>query len=374
MKMTTRNVLLAAIAGLLAVPTWLELRSDRETFVDLRAAPRMFAGFTEDNVGVVVLKTPKPEQPDGVPGKPAAVLYDQLLLQRVDDAWRIGQPPNAPVEPLAGAPALQSQVELQVFQQLVQIRKDRETLVLADASDEQLAEYGLDEAHAMLVQVADKQGKHFVAELFVGAAAGAGRTGTDGVRGTYVRQKGSADVVLYEWTRPWKLSVDANQWLDRVLLRVDPDKVRAIAIRNTATGRKWFRFERGPQRASFVLVDGGDDLGAVRQAEVEGLVQRFRAFGVQSYARPLSRAGNMAELGLQRDVPVEIELEIAGPSGSDTTSWRLAIGNHVEDETENAYYATCSGSPFLLKLPSSAVHPFELDVARRLFDPKPDGK
>ncbi|MCK5942815.1 MAG: DUF4340 domain-containing protein [Planctomycetes bacterium] len=367
MSIKRSNTVLGVLCAVLAVPTLLQLRSEAETFVDVGRIPLMFDGFTADNVGSIVLGRPKDEQPEprgqNAPKQPQ-VAYDQLVLKLTDKGWLIGQPADAATE-LAGAPARKGKIEADVFHHLRSIRRDPETLVQQGASEEQLAEYGLDEGHAFVVRCVDRAGKTVVADLLVGKDASEWGKGTQGVRGVFVRQRGSDDVVLYEWEKPWRRSVDEREWLDRVLFQLEPDKVRRLSVRNASTGDRTFTFTREANRMSWQAQDA-DDLGAVRQSEVEGLVQRLRYVSAQSFERPMSRAGNMQAIGLY---PPGIEIAIAVEQGGELREIELEVGDKLIDRNE--HYLTCSESDFLLTWPASMVAQFELDVAQRMFDPKP---
>ena len=141
--------------------------------------------------------------------------------------------------------------------------------------------------------------------------------------------------------------------------------MRKLTIRNGATGGRTFTFER-PRNQSRWQAVGADDLGAVRQGELEGLVQRLRYVAAQSYERPLTRAGNMQELGL---FPPQVEVKVAVQDGVETREIQLQVGARVKDRNE--HYLTCSESEFLMTWPASMITRFELDIAQRLFDPKP---
>ncbi len=348
----------------LAVPTVLQLQREVEVFTDPSRVPLLFDGFTADNVGQLLLAQPKAEQPPPDPQQPdqkRAVAYDQLLLVRGEKGFQLG--PMAGDR--AGAPVLKDRVERDVLAHLRSIRADREALVQPNATPAQLAEYGLDEEHAFLIRAIDASGKNVVAELLVGRDAGAGQTGTEAVRGVFVRKSDSTDVVLYE-PEPagWRRDVDANLWLDKVVLRLEPEKVRRLSIRNTATAGTTFVFTRADGKASWQAVDAPADVGAVRQTEVETVLQRLRYVGAQDFRLPLARAANLAQLGLQPPA-LELELLLAAEGGERIV--RLAVGAQVEGANE--YYFTCSESSFLMTWPAGMVTPFELDVKAQLFDP-----
>lgn len=370
MNLNQRNLVLLAVAAGLCVPTWLQLRRDAETFVDFGGIPLLFDGFTADNVGSLLLAKPKDEQPAPNPNQtgPKPIAYDQLAIQRTDKGWQVGGVPGQAPGDLVGAPVSKDRVEQMVFEHLRSIRNDRDALVQPDATPEQLKEFGLDEEHAFLVRAVDKTGARVVAELLVGRDAGAGKGGTDTVRGQFVRKRDSNDVVLYETTKPWLRSIETDVWLERMLLRADPDKVRRLSIRNAATGAKPFVFAREPGKAMWQAVDPPDGLGALRQAQVEGLSNRFRYFAAQGYLRPLTRAGNMQALGL---FPPQIELSVTVEEDGQQRVVDFAIGNKLDDKNE--YYLTSNESQFLMTVPAGNVVPFELDVKEQMFDPAPGG-
>lgn len=365
MSRNKSNLALAVACAALAVPTFLQLSSEVEIFVDVSRIPLMFDGFTADNVGSVLLGEPRPaagaEQPAA---SQPAVAYDQLVLNLTDAGWAIGAPTGAVVE-LAGAPARKSKLEADVFEHVRSIRNDPDALVQPAATAQQLAEFGLDDEHAFVVRCVDRSGKTVVADLLVGKDASEWGQGSEAVRGVFVRARGSNDVVLYEWLQPWRRTVEPAEWLDRTLFRLEPDKVRALSLRNGATGDRTFVFRRPPNQMRWAP-EGAEDLGAVRQGELEGLVQRLRYVAAQSYERPLSRAGDMQALGLY---PPRIELKLEVADGNDTQTIELQVGARVDGRNE--HYLTCSESEFLLTWPASLVAQFELDVAQRLFDPKP---
>ena len=362
MNLSTRNVVLLVTAGVLAVPTILQLRRDADTFVDVGAVPAMFDGFTADNVMVITLAQPKKEQPPAEPNNPQQpkVAYDQLVLQRTDKGWALG------AGDLAGAPVVKDRVENDVFQHLRSIRSDRDVLVQPNATPEQLAKYGLDEAHAFVVRATDATPLRptVLAELLVGNDSGAGQTGTEAVRGVFVRKSDSTDVVLYEFERGWRRDVAQEQWLDKVIAKLEPDKIQKLSIKNAATAGVTFTFEREPGKQVWRAVDPPAGLGAVRQAEVDGITQRLRWIGVQDYRWPRNRIPNPTALGL---TPPQIEIEFTVKEGDRDRVLKLEIGNKLDDKNE--YYFICNESTFVMTWPAGMVTPFEVDVKSQMFDP-----
>lgn len=365
MNLSTRNVVLAALAAVLAVPTFLQLRRDAETFVDLATVPLMFDGFTADNVTQVILAQPKKEQPPPDPNNPQQpkVAHDQIALQRTDKGWALA------AGELAGAPVNKDRVENDVFHHLRSIRADRDVLVQPNATPEQLALYGLDEAQAFVIRATDAvppRPGNVVAEVMVGKDAGQGQTGTEAVRGVFVRKSDNTDVVLYEFDRLWRRDVAQDQWLDRVLAKLEPDKVQRLSLRNAATAGATFVFARQPGKSSWMAVDAPSGLGAVRQGEIEGLVQRLRWIGVQDFRFPRNRIPNPAALGL---TPPQLELEITVKEGDRDRVLKFEVGNKLDDKNE--YYVVCNESTFVMTWAAGFVTPFELDVKAQLFDPAP---
>ncbi len=360
MNLAQRNVLLAALAAALAIPTALQLRQDAETFVDLASVPLLFDGFTADNVVFVTLAQPKKEQPQPDPANPQApkVAYDQLTIQRTDKGFALA------AGELLGAPVGKDQVENQVFAHLRSIRADRESLVQPDATPEQLAQFGLDEKQAFVVRATDATQRNVLAEVLVGRDAGQGQTGTEAVRGVFVRRSDSNDVILYEHDKGWVRSVQQDVWLDKVIARIEPDKVRKVVVKNPATLGAPFAFERPEGKSQWAAVDPPAGLGAVRQTEVENLVQRLRYVAAQDFRMPTARAGNLAALGL---APARIDVDLTWKDGERERTLKLAIGNQVDGKNE--HYLLTNESAFVMTLPQGVVAQFELDVPAQLFDP-----
>jgi hypothetical protein len=354
------NVALAIAAAVLAIPTWLQLRGEAGTFTDIARIPLLFDGFTADNVGHVNLGQPKAAPPAPDPQNPNAprVVYDQLHFQRTDRGFQLGPMSGE----LAGAPVNKDRVENDVFSHLRAIRSDREVLVQPNATPEQLASYGLDEAHAFVVKCSDATGQNVIAHLLIGNDAGKGQTGTEAVRGVFVRKADSSDVVLYEVDKLWRRDVQADQWLDRVLVKLEPTSVQRISIRNTATEGFTVAFEKRDGKASWHAVESPPGRGAPRQTEIESLVQRLQWITVQDYRRPL-KAANLVELGLQ---PPAIELDIAWKDGDRDRTAKFSVGKKVDGKNE--YHLATTESQFLVTWPQHMVAQLERDFRAELFD------
>ncbi|MBL8752213.1 MAG: DUF4340 domain-containing protein [Planctomycetes bacterium] len=365
MNLSKSNVVLAVLAAVLAIPTTMQLSADAETFVDVGAIPTMFDGFSSDNVGLISLAVPAKDQPKSDPNQPNAqpkVAYDKIELRRVDKGWVVHS------GSLVNAPVMKERVESDVFQHLRLIRADKDAMVQPNATPEQLAEFGLDDKQAFVIQCRDQSGQAVVADLLVGRDAGIGQSGTDAVRGVFVRKSDSSDVVLYEFDKGWRRDVATDGWLDKVLAKLEPEKIRKVSLRNTASGGT-FTFERGPGKASWQMIAGPGGVGAVRQIEVENLVQRLRWLAVQDYRVPV-QSTNLGQLGLANPA---IELEVVVKDGDRDRVLKLGVGNKLADKNE--YYVVCNESAFVMTWSAGMVTPFEIDAKATLFDPaSPDQK
>ncbi|MCR9243975.1 MAG: DUF4340 domain-containing protein [bacterium] len=367
MNLVKSNIFLLVVVVVLAVPTGMQLVSDSESFVDYARIPLMFDGFSPENVAKVQIAVPKAEQPAPDPRRPnqkPGIAYDQLVLQRAERGWSVAQVPGAP-NPLAGAPASKQRVEVDIFEHLLKIRSDKETLIQANATEEQLAEYGLDDATATVIQAYAKETNQLVVSLCVGTDASDQLAGTAGVKGVFVRKKDSTDVVLYEFEKGWRRDIATDQWVDRVLLKVTPESVTRFALSNGATKGELVVFERSQNEAAWTCKNPPAGRGAVRQAEVEAALGRLRWISVNEFRRPLQQAGNLAVLGL---LPGDIRFEITYRDGQEERTARFTVGKKVDDE-QNVHYFQSSEVPFLMTWPAALATALELDIAQAWFDP-----
>ncbi|MGE3174508.1 MAG: DUF4340 domain-containing protein [Planctomycetota bacterium] len=359
MNLTKANLVLVAAAAVLAVPTWITLQRDRETFVDVSQVPKLFEGFTPDLVYSVVLAKPKPEseQPAAAPGaKPGdrpQVQYDQLMFQRTDQGFVLAQGMGE----RTGAPVNGQMLDLHVWKHLGEIPADRETLVLADASDEQLAEFGLDESHAFVVKAGNASGQ-VIAELMVGNDASQGQQGAEAVRGVFVRKAGSRDVVLYE-TPFWNRAVQQDQWIDRTVLKVPGDKVRSVTIAN-ASGEVTFARPEGS--ATWTAAPVPDGRGQLRQIEVENMVQRFGFMQANSLLRPIQGA-DLQAMGLAEP---SMTVSLTWQDGDQQKTTTLRFGGLIQGKNE--LHMTSSDLAFVLGLAAHFTAAFERPLTE-YFDP-----
>jgi hypothetical protein len=354
------NVVLAILALVLAIPTAWTLYQDRTVFTEYEDIPRLFPGFTRENVRGLVVSIPR----RGADGKvetsaEGEVVRDALQMVRGEQDWVVtGQ------SPMAGVPVRAAQVYERVLQHLESIRRDGDALVQVDARPEDLARYGLRDEDAILLQCFDQSSRP-VAELYVGHDASRGQAGEDVVRGFFVRAKDSADVVLYEQTY-WVLDVDPAQWYERTPLRFSVEDAVGVRIRN-------LKGEVGFRRASaadpdWTAVDAPAETGAVRNGEVRAFVQSLSMLSIQEYqARLPDDPGQRGEVLAQRglaDPDFWAEVELA-----DGTRHRIAVGGPVGGRNER--HLSISSVDFVMTVGEWIVARFEKDPAAAFFDPAP---
>lgn len=360
MNLNKANLVLFALVAGLSLPTWLTIVRDRESFVDTSAVPKLLEGFTVDNVASLVLAQPKKgvttaPTPGQEAGQKPPVQYDQLTFQRNDEGFVFGQG----MGDLMGAPVVQQMLELQVWKHLQEIPMDKETVVLRDATDEQLAEYGLDLEHAFVVKAGNVEGA-VLAEVLVGNDSAGSQQGADAVRGVYVRRADSRDVALYE-VPFWNRSIAKEQWVDRSVWKTPADTIRRIELENQ-TGKVVFRRAQGESSWQADAPPAGR--AAVRQIEAEGLAQRLAFLQAAELVRPLAGA-DLRQAGLdQPAVRVSLSFE---RDGKEVTE-QFALGK--VQEGKSAQYMSCSSHKFLLTAPQAWASALERDLAE-YFDPAP---
>ncbi len=356
MNLMRANIVLAVAAAGLAVPTWLTIQADRTEFTSFEDIPKLFPGFTPDNVKAVVISTVKKGE-DGEPVKDqnGKVQRDGIQLQRTDDGWVLAN------TDIAGVKVRPEVVRDRVFDNLDRIRVDDKAIVRENATPDELKEFGLAEDQAVLVQCFDAANRP-LAQLLIGKDAAGGKAGKDVVRGFYVRSADSSDVVLYEQSY-WQIDADRDQWVDRMPVHFDVDKAVHVELHNPKGD---VAFERsGVDSPDWKKVAGPDDVGAVRNGEVRAFVQTISQIQVQKYVKRLppvgpQRTAAVGEFGLATpEVTVTVKL-------ADGTEHRVAVGSQVQGQ--NQYYLMASSADFLLAVGDWIVSPLERDPAT-FFDP-----
>lgn len=353
------TVTLAVIAAALAVPTTLELIKDRRVFTAIDTVPRLFPGFTPDNIRFVQFSRAKPVEP-GAANK-AEPEREVVTVARTDKGWALLGNGD-----LNGAPVQKRLIEDDVLARVAEMRRDPKSLYKAQATAEDLEQAGLTRDTATLIECFDASRKA-MAELYVGKDASRGKGGPDAVRGWFVRRRGGAedtgpkDIVLYESDpHMWDLSVRPERWIDRIVHDFEFDEVQAVSIRNE---KGQAAFEKNDKDA-WVAVDAPAGTGAVRVGEVDLMFSQFSMLQVNRFIEPLAKhQGKLAQLGLEKG-----KFEIAAKM-RDGTQHRLLIGLRIPGQNER--YARTDDSPFLLAVGEWMISAYEKDP-KELFDPPAD--
>ncbi|MFO1051869.1 MAG: DUF4340 domain-containing protein [Planctomycetota bacterium] len=359
--MIRANIILAIVAVLLAVPTTLTLWKERSSFTDIAESKLLLAGFTRANVRGVGISVPvydgKGELAKDEKGE---LQRKELYVVRTNDGWRLADTNSN----LMGPPVQDETVFERIFRHLESIRSDDKSLVLADATNEQLARYGLDDEHAVEIRCVDgAQPSRLLAELMIGKDASAGRVGKDVVRGFYVRTRDSNDVVLYEQDY-WLLDPDPKTWVDRNPLRFDVDQATRLEVRSPKGAFAVTR--KSADTADWERESGPEDVGAVINSEVRGLLQAIRAVDVQEYRDRVVPGPDFDKLVAERglDNP-SIRIDVTLSGGQRIT---LAVGRQLPGKNE--YWLRVSTLDFLLTAGDWVVTRFDRDPAS-LFGPSP---
>ncbi len=370
MNLVKANLILGGVAVALLVPTLMTLASERELYKDIAGVPLMFDGYSTDNVAALVLATPKEEQPEqpaaqqGQEQQQPQVSYDELVFQRSDKGWVLGQNAQRGQAELAGAKVNEALLQQNVFEHLAAVPRDPETLVYAAATDEQLAEVGLDLEHAYRIRAVNAQ-QQTVAEVLVGPLQKA--RGKDSAAGVYVREAGSNEVVFYEGAGRMPFAMrqpDPAVWLDRVVAQAPPDGIRRMAIRNERMGTEPVVFTRAEGSGVWQCENPPAGKGALRQAEVARLAQTFCNLYAQQVVGRL-QGKNLAGLGLY---PGTAELALTWVLDDDQKTEkavRLWSGSAVDDKKE--HYLRVEGNDFLLTW--GEHYATRLQDPGELFDP-----
>ena len=96
------NLILLVVTLLLGVLTTATLIEEQGTFTEYDTIPRLFPGFTDDNVQYILVSKAKPDaaaDPGAVDsGTDKPLVVDSLVLVRNGDGWMIGETPDVDLE------------------------------------------------------------------------------------------------------------------------------------------------------------------------------------------------------------------------------------------------------------------------------------
>ena len=353
------NLVLAALAGLLAIPTVYTLIEESESFTDFEKVPYLFEGFVPDNVGYIVLSRQVPTKPDADPAaQPAADPEEdvkKLVFIRQGRRWILGPP-----HPLAGVPIQKERIVEDILHRMGEIRLEEKTLITDSATASELEARDLTEGTGLLIQCLNADQKP-VAELYKGVDASGGKVGQEAVRGFFVRPKNKDSILLYE-VPYWHMTVRAQDWIERTIHSVKAVDVRSFTVRN---GMGEMSVRRATADDPWEVVTQPDGTGAVRRLEVDRLLQRFtymscdRYFGLVSEPEWADKVPN----DNAHKVYVEVQLE-------DGTSRKMWVGDRIDQALGHYGYFEGLGhkAAMLVEIHDALVEPFT-NNPRDLFDP-----
>jgi hypothetical protein len=357
------NVFLLVLAAVLAVPTWLVMRAERARFTEVKDIPLLFDGFNAAAVAAVRVakgwNDPAPDQK----AQQAQPPIEELQFRRQDqDKWILAN------TELAGAPARAQKIHDELLEHLARIRRDEKAVHRANASAEELQQFGLDKEQGYLIVAYDAQNR-VLAELVVGKDVSGGQWEASRVHGRYVRAKANDSVLVYE-TDFFSPSVVATEWVDLRIYQADLSKAVGFSIFND-TVEQPVEFKRDqPTQAEWKVAAAPPKTGAARQGDLTELMQKVSLLDAARFLAPLqpnvlkARGLDLDRIGL--DPPshtISFTLE-------DGESIALALGKKLEDKPE--VYARSNKSQFLFTVPDWFKASLEIDVKGKLLDPSAD--
>ena len=360
------NAVLAIVAGVLAVPTVWTLVNEGSEYTAVDEIPKLFEGFTPENVHFIRISKQKPKTETEGDGN-AAPAAEELVIQRQDDGWALAS------GELAGAPIREYMVADELLANVKAMPASKDAVIVVDAKDEDLDKRGLTAETGLRITCLRNDGQTVLADLYLGNETNENEYGQDRVRGRYVRKvaadndTGRKSILLFE-KESMRVTTERGDYVDTKVLEIgDAAKIQKFAYKN-ATGTD-VEFERSSETdPKWKMVKGPEKAGAVRQGEVDNLVNRFLFVNAQTYEGALDRippAERAAKYGIGGDA----SQFVVTATMQDGTTHRMTVGKKIDDKNE--YWATFEACKFLCKVGDWVVSPFEKDGAD-LFDPPAD--
>ncbi len=358
------NLFLLILAVVLAVPTTLTIIDNQIIFEDYQEVPRLFDGFDPDNVVTIQVQQPRLDEKGMVIREDdGGLATNALVMTRPSgqEHWVFGG--NDPE--MRGVRVRQDRVRDYVLQHIEAIRMDENSLVAEDVRQEDLKKYGLEDGNPKLTAIVclDKVGKP-LAQIFLGRDTKLDRREQKGlVRGYFVRRPDRSDVILYE-AEFWQVSTDKQQWVDRnIFYRFPTDQAVELALKNNKGAVKFAKARA--DEIDWGMVEGPENQGAVRQAEVNALLQSLQLLDAPQFIRPLGQSvaveEDMKALGF--DEPL-IDLSVKLANGE---LKRMRVGKKLPNQ--NFFYMLTSTIPtYVLGVGDYQMHGFEA-APTKFFDP-----
>ncbi|MFQ5504274.1 MAG: DUF4340 domain-containing protein [Planctomycetota bacterium] len=339
------NLYLSVIFVGLLVPCFFKWQNSVRALV-WDEVPRLFEGFTPENVAIIVMqRTKKSETPTAPDTQPET---EGLRLVRSEEKWLIASGRFANIK------ARSSDIENNILSKIKKIEVTQGTVIVEDADEEKLKEFGLDEASATRVQCADATQKP-IADILIGRKAGGAEFGSNATSGTFVRRFDQTAVILFDEEIAPELEDKA--WIEKQIQNIEETEIKAIRIKNEK-GEIAFSREEGKEW----VCDKGKptETGGLKGMEVTNLLAQARSIYCQDITDPM-RTELLPQYGLGDDSRIQVEL-----TTKDDKKHTVRIGKRVEGKQE--YHACVLDGKVLFTLADWNVTPYEKDP-KDFFDP-----
>lgn len=354
--MRRANIVLLVLAVILAIPVTIQLVQEGQRFTVWADEPLLFEGLDPDSVEVVGYGEPSGREP-AEPG--GAVPRDEIWFGKVGpEQWLLVEPKE-----MVGAPVYGDRVVGSFIDFVLPIRRREANIVVRDADDKQLEQYGLTRSGARVISL-QRKNRTPLATLYVGNYVTDAESGR-GLGGYYVRDNRSTTVLFYERDR-WGPTTGLGFWIDRAIHRLDETKIQSIRFTGPYTGESAVEFARDGERPHlWNAVAAPDGVGAVRQGEVTQMVVEFARASAEKVLRRVDETvlGDLKYglSGPRTFVAVEATME-------DGAKHSLHVGAQVESTSRR--YAIGGTGQWLLTVKPEVFDRFARIPQQTLFDPK----
>lgn len=347
------NLILAATAAALAVPTTLTYLAETDVYTDVWAE-MMFDGFDRNQITTIAMRRPRPpESGQLTPSLAAASPFQELAFQKVNGRWVfLGGP-------LPGAPVSEDLIEQRIFQHLVRVSGADEAVIFPNANPETLERNQLTKETAFVIscQTGPANNRTVVAELMIGKNVSGGREDRESVPGYYVLKSGTNDIVLYE-TPVWERPLEENAWVDRIVHNIPKGSIARFSLKNQKTEAPIVFQKRPGSDATWLAIEKPEGFGEVNQQELSAVLDRYTHIQHQSLVGPATPQ-LLAEKGLRPPSTLEVIATL-----DDGSEYAIQVGNKVPDKLE--YYATSTGLDFVRTIPEWVVTNFQIGPEKLL--------
>ncbi|MEO0481064.1 MAG: hypothetical protein AAF196_16455 [Planctomycetota bacterium] len=230
MNLDRANRILGVLVVVLAVPVGMIWSSEATQAEDVLDFEPLFPGFTRSEVMHIRIEQPAALMQIGQGGPQTFSERAILELRRsTGGEWVVGQDPL-----FEGLPVLATRIDQKIFELMEGAPGGDGSLVLEDATDEELAGNLLNPERGSTITCMDAD-RNVLANLILGRRTNRTDSAEDEVRGFFVRDAESRDIRLFE-REGLLVTARPADWFDQRLFNTDFDSVVSVTWRN-ATGR-----------------------------------------------------------------------------------------------------------------------------------------